>query len=256
MFRPTPVYLFRPVPALMKLKIHHPLPLNERESRALLNLLTSSFRKNLDAEHPTSRTEDSYRGRHVLVSAEEGNHADRHLHSVLSNPLFKSLRNKPIKSSQGIEKDPMETFDRATAMGMMNIRYATACLLATKRYIIASSVLHIQDGMKESGAGLKVLKWLVSSGISNDVSFLMDRQFTEVLMMFMVAEGLQEAIWKWIKMSFDSLPAASFLTGSELKLAQARIAWPLHCEWAYLFSSPRHAHSTSKTDLSSPLSSY
>ena len=33
-------------------QIHHPLPLNQRESQQLLNSITSSFRKHLDKAHP------------------------------------------------------------------------------------------------------------------------------------------------------------------------------------------------------------
>jgi hypothetical protein len=237
MLRQSPVSLFRPLPALMKLKIHHPLPLNARESRALLNLLTSSFRSNLDAEHPIPRlgqieAPDAVQStRRRSISGEESNHADRHLHSVLTNPLFNTHPRKSAKtkSDEPAKKDPMETFDRAVGMGMMDIRYATACLLASKRRIIESSILNVRDGMRASGAGLKVLKWLKSSGIENDVEFLKDTRFADVFMEFIVAEGLQEAAWKWIKMSFDSLPAASFLSGNDLRMIQRNMAWPLFC---------------------------
>lgn len=226
----------------MRLKIHQPLPLNARESRALLDLLTSSFRKNLDAEHSFAGSETSKdkralsvrnpHGRRHSISGGDGNHADRHLHSLLNNPLFKSRPRKLVKvaSDESIStKDPMETFERAVALGMMDIRYATTCLLATKRRIVASSILSLREGMRDSGAGLKVLKWLKSSGHANDVEFLRNRQFTVILIHFLVAEGLQEAAWKMIKMSFDTLPATSFLSGHELDQAEREIAWPLSC---------------------------
>lgn len=221
----------------MRLKIHHPLPLNARESRALLNLLTSSFRNNLDAEHSNFESVQSgaqgeaHTKRQRSTSVGEGNHADRHLQSVLTNPLFSSAPRRTTRAvGDGVvNKDPMKTFDRAVAMGMMNIRYASACLHATKRRIITSSVLNVRDGMRETGAGMKVLSWLKSSGTENDLQFLQNQQFAEVLMDFVVAEGLQEAAWKWIKMAFENIPASSFLQGHELKIAQVAMAWPLFC---------------------------
>lgn len=199
MFHPTPSCLFKPVPALMKLKIHHPLPLSARESTALLNLLTSSFRKNLDAEHPISQPEEHTRLGIKLkggktISRQTG--TDMHMQSVLTNPLF----NSPASRQENIHFDTpivqyhaMETFERAVGRGMMDIHSATICLLATKKQIVASSVLNIRDGMKASGAGLKVLNWMKASGLDNNLDFLQNPEFPKILLEFMVAEGLQEA---------------------------------------------------------------
>jgi len=100
--------------------------------------------------------------------------------------------------------DPMSVFDQAVAKGMMNTRYAHAFLKKIRSGVIESSVLNIRDGMKDSGAGLKVLKWLISSGTANDNEFLKNEAFAGVLMQFMVAEGLQEAAWTLIKRALES----------------------------------------------------
>lgn len=108
----------------------------------------------------------------------------------------------------------MEVFEQAVARGMMSIRHAYICLAGVKRYIIQSPVLDIRDGMQESGAGLKVLKWLVSSGTANDNEFLKHEAFSNLLMQFLVAEGLQEAAWTWIKREFEGRPDITKLKGS------------------------------------------
>jgi len=100
----------------------------------------------------------------------------------------------------------MEVFELAVAKGMMNLKYAKACLNAKKHEIIQSAAPTIREGMKESGAGWKVLNWLVSSGSANNNDFLKDLQFTQTLMQYLVAEGLQEVCWKWIQRGFQGIP--------------------------------------------------
>jgi hypothetical protein len=123
----------------------------------------------------------------------------------------------------------MEVFDLAVAKGMMNLHYARACLNAKKRDIIQSPILSVREGMKESGAGLKVVKWLISSGTANNNDFLKDAQFAIVLMEYMVAEGLQEIAWKWIKRAFEGIPGFWTIRDPVLNKATRReIIGPLY----------------------------
>ena len=91
----------------------------------------------------------------------------------------------------------MEVFEQAVSKGMMTVDYASACLAEKRRRIVQSPVLSIREGMAASGAGRKVLKWLLSSGVANDNS-----AFSATLIEFLVAEQLQEYIWPWIRRSF------------------------------------------------------
>ncbi|PMD48749.1 hypothetical protein L207DRAFT_16284 [Hyaloscypha variabilis F] len=218
MFRPSQSLLFRPMPALNKLKIHQPLPLNPRESQQLLNILTTSFRQHLDREHPPWKTntvavsspQSSTTSRRRRKSEPAAHPTDQHLHSLLTNPLFSVL---PGVKGNKTSAERMEMFDQAVAKGLMDIQYAYICLAGVKRDIIKSSVLDIRDGMKDCGAGLKVLKWLVSSGMANDNEFLKHNAFGELLMQFLVAEGLQEATWTWIKRALEGRPNIDRLEG-------------------------------------------
>jgi hypothetical protein len=123
--------------------------------------------------------------------------------------------------------DPMDTFDRAVANGMMTTHYAHTCLKMKKLDLIRSSVLSVREGMRESGAGLKVLKWLISSGTTKDLAFLKDVQFGRLLFEFMVAEGLQEAIWPWIKKAFQGIPSLALLEPPAYEQARKDIVNPL-----------------------------
>lgn len=203
--------MFRPIMSLRHFKIHPPLPLTPRESTQLLNLLTTSFRQQLDREHGTFRSEADGNvktstsplsnlklRRHFQSRPDTRMPADRHLHSILSNPLFTDVEKKPDTSGQ-LLRDPMEIFDEACAKGFMKIEYARACLKAKKQKIVQSSILDVRDAMRSSGAGSQVLRWMVSSGVANDISFLNDETFSEILIDFLVAEELQAVIWTWLE---------------------------------------------------------
>jgi hypothetical protein len=147
------------------------------------------------------------------------------MRSVLNNPLFILPENGRMSRAG---RDPMEVFDLAVAKGMMDTSRAKACLSAKKDKIVQSAIVDIRDGMKEAGAGMKVLKWLISSGTSNNNQFLRDHDFAELLMEYLVAEGLQEQAWKWIKRSFDNVTsAASMPFDDAAKLARREVAGPL-----------------------------
>ncbi|KAL1872324.1 hypothetical protein VTK73DRAFT_1555 [Phialemonium thermophilum] len=198
--------------------IHQPLPLNKRESQQLLNALTTSFRKHLDKEHgwspdePPAATLPSptisyYPSPNATSSATAARLAkdsgrrptDRHLRAILSNPLFSyDPRSAEAARQLGTHRDPMDVFDEAVAKGMMTMKGALGCLLAVRRDIVQSSTASLRDGMRASGAGLRVLQWLRASGKERDLSFLSNPRFVKVLLPFMAAEGLDELAWTWL----------------------------------------------------------
>lgn len=224
MFQPTPFLTFRTVTSLGLLRIHRSIPLSPEESARLLNLLTISFRRQLDLEHGTvgsergagykvldsispSKLPHEKHQQHMQSRPNVRSPTDSHLHSILTNPLFKNVeKGSNIKSLQ--LRDPMEIFDEAYAKGFMKVEYAAACLKATKQRIKRSSAPSVRDGMKHSGAGSKTLKWMLASGVADDKSFLKNEGFSEVLIDFLVAEELESVIWTWVETSI--LESSSF----------------------------------------------
>ncbi len=215
MFQSTQCLAFRTITFLGHFKVHPPLPLTPRESTQLLNLLTTSFRRQLDREHGTvvseggandkssasfssSKLAPGKHRRHSQSRSDVRPPTDRHLHSILTNPLFRDVEKESDTRSQQL-RDPMEIFDEACAKGFMKVEYAAACLKAKKRKILQSSALSVRDAMKLSGAGSKTLNWMLSSGVANDSSFLEDKAFSEILVDFLVAEGQQSVIWTWLE---------------------------------------------------------
>ncbi|KAG9242615.1 hypothetical protein BJ878DRAFT_160117 [Calycina marina] len=206
--------MFRQSGALQKfLNMHHPMPLTAKESTQLLNLLTKSFRKHLDAassplsaDHEVPTTIPTRL--HRLASFKwKANHdssfkpTDLHMHSILANPLFNVQQN----ISQDL-KDPMVVFEKAASKGLLTLDAAANCLAQKRRMIIQSSVLSIGESMRQSGAGAKVLSWLMSSGIASNNSFLKHNKLANNLMDFMVAEGLEQYAWQWIVRAIESAP--------------------------------------------------
>ncbi|KAI0196097.1 hypothetical protein EV127DRAFT_418276 [Xylaria flabelliformis] len=189
-------------------QIHHPLPLNPRESRQLLESITTSFRKNLDREHPWEAGEvsTSTPATSRLDSAEElqtSTHrpTDRHLRAILSNPLFAHPRHANSDTSlHTASRKPFDTdiFDSAVAKGLMTPRRAAGFLATIRSQLIAESPDNLRPRMGTSGAGLRVLRWLRASGQENDLNFLGDPALLRLLISFLYAEGLQEVAWTWL----------------------------------------------------------
>jgi hypothetical protein len=215
MFQFTQSLTFRTIASLRHFKIHHQLPLTPRESTQLLNLLTTSFRRQLDREHgavgsardandmalaslPSGKLVQGKQQKHSQSRPDVRTPADRHVHSILTNPLFRDVEKGSGKKGQQL-RDPMDIFDEACAKGFMKIEYAAACLKATKQKIIRSSILSVREGMRLSGAGSKTLKWMLSSGVADDKSFVKDRAFSELLVEFLVVEGQEMVIWTWLE---------------------------------------------------------
>ncbi|ESZ94744.1 hypothetical protein SBOR_4856 [Sclerotinia borealis F-4128] len=219
MFRITPPTFFRQLPALLKFKIHQPLPLTQRESNQLLELLTTSFRQQLDSEHGPSDTATSMDSTKVDTSTSHKQpessrprrlsgsgckHTDRHMKSILTDPLFNQ---RPQRGEPGSIQDPMDTFDRAVGRGLMTLKYAKAILIAKKKQL-KSSHETLEEGIRKSGAGIKILKWLKSSGLNQNTDFLLqDQRFGVLLFEFMRAEGYEDIFWEWINKAIHDTSA-------------------------------------------------
>ncbi|KAK0715126.1 hypothetical protein B0H67DRAFT_490242 [Lasiosphaeris hirsuta] len=187
--------------------INQPLPLRERDTKRLLNALTSSFRTRLDEEHgfapvsPVKYLPSTAAPAASTLKDAPSQPTDRHLRAILSNPLF-GHNDTPAGAAN--PQDPIwgghkEIFSRAAGKGLMDIRRAHGFLLRVTQDIRQLPTISLQKGMQESGAGLLVLRWLRASGQERSLSFIQNGAFTQVLMRFMVAEGLDELAWTWLQ---------------------------------------------------------
>jgi len=182
--------------------IHQPLPLSAHESKRLLNALTTSFRRRLDEEHGIA---DTLPDRPVVSylpstdpapssTAARGRPTDRHLGSILNNPLFKQ---DGVRTPTSSAMEPHEVFEAAVAKGLMTTARAHGFLKTVRSRIQQSPAASVSRGMSESGAGRMVVQWLRASGKERDLGFLSNKLFAAELLWFMVAEGLDGLVLEW-----------------------------------------------------------
>ncbi|KAI0141496.1 hypothetical protein BJ166DRAFT_104921 [Pestalotiopsis sp. NC0098] len=185
-------------------QIHQPLPLNKRESQQLLNSITSSFRKNLDKEHPWQSQDSAEKAMSAALvksrpsseTAQKHRPTDRHLDSILSNPLF-AQRSAATTATTTALQQHHDIFDSASSKGMMTVRRAAGYLASIHRELQVPT-LDAPSAVAASGAGLRVVQWLRSSGAENSLEFLSDQMLMPLLVRFMFVEGLEEVAWTWL----------------------------------------------------------
>lgn len=186
--------LLTPFSSLLR-NINHAAPINQQESKRVLDALTTSFRKNLDKEHGGSSEDTSSSPKKRQSSSLRGRATDRHVRAILSNPLFSYDSTKPVPNPSSRASDPMVTFDRAVAKGLMTPRRAVGILLALRS--VARGLSHVSD--TSPGVALRIVQWLRSSGLERDLSFVPYTVFLFTLVPVMVEEGLEEIAWTWLE---------------------------------------------------------
>jgi hypothetical protein len=190
-------------------KIHQPLPRTPRESAQLLNALTSSFRRQLDREYPSSSSSanNDETGDNPLSSV----HAtDKHLRTILENPLFRVTPSNAASpghqsglgplQEQKLATEPMTVFDELVASGSVNKTALFNCLRAQLVLASAHTGDGVVDAMKKSKAGSKIVSWWYASDSENRKMLFTIRSSTVTLLKFMVAEGLQKTAMAWLAM--------------------------------------------------------
>ncbi|KAI1641113.1 hypothetical protein F4809DRAFT_212066 [Biscogniauxia mediterranea] len=193
------------------LQIHQPLPLSRRESRQLLESITTSFRKNLDKEHPwqpqdeatppSSASANAQPSSTLMSSGAAGtrNHrpTDSHLRAILTNPLFSHTHDAQPTAPTDPRK-PFDVFDSAVSRGLMTPRRAAGFLATVRAQMAKESAGDVRRRMGESGAALRVVQWLRASGQEGSMNFLADDFLVKIIVPFMYAEGLEDVLWVWL----------------------------------------------------------
>lgn len=176
---------------------HQPLPLNNHDSKRLLDALTTSFRRQLDKEHGWLPEDTPAKSGKASLLPPLPRPTDHHLSSILSNPLFNPTTAKqlPLDPTDGQVARHNAVFDQAVRNGMMTPARAHGFLLSVENAILQSSMSSVEEGIRKSGASARVLSWLESSGRERKLSpFLAN----PILIKFMVYEGMEERIWQWL----------------------------------------------------------
>ncbi|KAK0743648.1 hypothetical protein B0T18DRAFT_415619 [Schizothecium vesticola] len=210
--------------------IHVPSDVDSKAAKKILTTLTSSFRTHLNAEHgaasqgrvphPLPPMPPHLNAKHLppLPTRHRDQPTDRHMRAILTNPLFGHSESKPAsKDAKAVAHE--EIFALAVSKGLMTVTRAHGFLLRVLQDLRQASTLSLEDGMRESGAGLLVVQWLRASGEERQLSFLQQSRFTYDLLPFMVAEKLDELAWSW----FQRLAAGEGPKGAAATLLNALV---------------------------------
>ncbi|PWY84503.1 hypothetical protein BO94DRAFT_101067 [Aspergillus sclerotioniger CBS 115572] len=202
-------------------KLHLPLPRTPRQSKQLLNAITSSFRRQLDREYPTNNPSSSNRSdapeEHSPATSNSSAHStDILMHNILNNPLFRVNPSESAIASnaagmrdikqQRMMKEPMIIFEELVAAGHVETKDVFQCLQYQLMLAFASD--DVGKAMKDSRAGTKVVNWLRASNWEDRLSIFcptthaVPRPSTNLLK-FMVVEGMQNTVLLWLKMLID-----------------------------------------------------
>ena len=189
--------------------INPPLPRTPQESRKLLNALTSSFRRQLDREYPLFHHGHQSTDEMPANPNSSVHVTDRHLSSILDNPLFRVVPSKnaaPSSSSHkspgeplnSIMSDPMAALDNMLASGSANIPTVVTCLQSQLRLASKVDAADPSRVMKESKAASRVLTWFWASDPRSRKMILDSHPLQALLMKFVAAQGLQNLVMEWI----------------------------------------------------------
>lgn len=185
--------------SILASKIHPQLPLSKRESEQLLNLLTTSFRRQLDQEHPLDTPNHKMPQKRKATGPPANSQlsaqglAGKHIGSILTNPLFAVKPTMPAALKNGdaetVFKNPLAWFMSEIAGGTADLGKASTCLDLVKGH---------DNPLKDSqgrGPGAVIAQWLTDSR----QPFLGDRIFIKHLTRQLVREDREDVFWQWFK---------------------------------------------------------
>lgn len=230
-------------------KIHPPLPRTPRESQQLLSMLTSSFRRQLDKQHPpvetvaeelpssqTTTVNSKEAAPHDLNSSAASAHA--HVKSILEHPLFNVV---PSKDSQPLSGDttkpvirhvtsrhdgwmaanPMACLEERIAAGTATA-HAIANALNAQMWVIRNTPgLSLREGMRKSRAGSKAVSWFHSTDPASRNFFFNSANCLHAIMPFLMVENLRHIGKQWLQMLYDCNVSA----GEEGRISLAAARW-------------------------------
>lgn len=199
-------------------KLHPQLPLSARESQRLLTALTTSFRKQLDQAHPPrSEGQDGAKPEGGLskagtkqVHSSSATFADRHLASVLTNPLLSKAdaapKSDPNLESAKIDLDgeyatnPISLLEKYHEKGVATVPIALLCLESFNQTLGSLPEGQREAAIKATNAGKRTLLWLWNSKIYETDEFVDNTPFMDALCSFLVREQSEEYFWDWWKL--------------------------------------------------------
>ena len=199
-------------------KLHPQLPLTSKESQRLLTALTTSFRQRLDEAHPRLSGKDEQLQARKGADVKNGTQnlhsssaafADRHLASVLTNPLIAKSddEKKPeldyatakVTLQKNPSKDPIKLLEEYQEKGTATIPIAVLCLETFRESIASLPAEKQQEIVVQTGAGRRTLLWLWKNKLHETNAFADDQKLVDIMSAFVCKEGFEDYLWDWVK---------------------------------------------------------
>ncbi|KAF4553763.1 Hypothetical protein D9617_6g094960 [Elsinoe fawcettii] len=199
-------------------KIHPQIALTRTESKRLLDSLKTSFRYQLDAAHEVQDGQASKQHRSAL------NHAERHVASVLTNPLLATSQiGQPHKLSND-NRHPIDVFNDCAANGTASLEIASQCLSAFHRSLRSLTSEQKRAEIARHQPGSKVLQWLWATGLAQSEALVVAQRLVSSVVALLLREGKEETIWKWLATADTSLQTHNAISDqTERTSAQASL---------------------------------
>lgn len=207
-------------------------PLTTSESKGLLTALTSSFRKHLDAAHPTTIDDGRKNSSKATGLSPDVNinsihssaiFAQKHMASVLTNPLLvrgaKSYGSAKVELQKDSYRDPIQLLEDYDREGAASVRIAQLCMETLKKKYDSVPDARKPKLLEEIQPGRRVLMWLLERGMYQ-TDFSSNLPFVDLLVFFLAREGREDNIWKWLKLDVqipDSTEGAPWDTQVSVK---------------------------------------
>lgn len=184
-------------------KIHPPLPRTPRASQQLLNLLSSSFRRQLDKEHPPiqpAETTDSSQNDKAYSASLPGP-TDDHMRTILEHPLFTppSYQVRDRSADQRIVACPLSVLDRALAAGTADFELFRQCIESHWFSMLGIPDAELCQKLRSSGVSKRVESWLLSSELPARGQLFRSFRTVALLMPYLVCEKRQTTVLEWLK---------------------------------------------------------
>lgn len=209
-------------------KLHPQLPLSPKESQRLLTALTTSFRRQLDQSHPhpsngkeskpTPKPVGPSKASVPNVQTSSFHSADKHLASVLANPLLAKSSSAPKpkhdfnSAREALSRDPFQDtvtlLERYQESGAANVKIAMLCLQTYKSQLDDLSTSERQSMLKIRRAGERTLHWLWQSGFNDTAEYVDDKEhvLNSVMVPLLIEEGHEELLWKLLELDIKLGP--------------------------------------------------
>ncbi|KAJ9621204.1 hypothetical protein H2203_007255 [Taxawa tesnikishii (nom. ined.)] len=213
-------------------KIHPQVGLTSRESQRLLNALTASFRQHLDSEHPDVLTHSeksiaTAAGGHAVLQSSTSS-ADRHLASILTNPL---LARPPANKASAIaqlnngRKHPIKVFEDCVSTGAATTDIAKLCLDSFRKSLTGVSPEEAQKQIQELDGGARVLRWIWANDQEETLRMTGDTVFIDNLTYFLVREKRENVIWELLTAELTGMESANQTLQSIKEAQKWRGVW-------------------------------